>query len=170
MSDRDLDHQLDHHDAGEPDGRGAGEAPSGTVGPGGGPVRRKGDDEILVNARAAGLTVAEAAQAAGFSERTARRRLKEPDVAAKLADRRDNCRAEHLARLERLVPKAISRLDGLLDSQHPSTLLGAIRLVLTFEPRLYEQQELEARVRHIEMLAARQQGSQTTEPLDAWPT
>lgn len=165
-----TDPGIDHEDEGEREGRGPGETLNGTAGAVGGPGRRKGDDEVLVAARAAGMTVSEAAQAAGFSERTARRRLNEPDVAARLAERRADRRAEHLARLEGLVPKAICRLDELLDSQHAATLLGAIRTVLTFEPRLYEQHELEARVRHIETLAARQQARATTEVVDAWPT
>ena len=113
-------------------------------------VRRVVDDELLAQARAAGLTIKDAAAHAGMAERTARRRLAEPDLVARVDELQAERRAEDLARLEGLRPKAVTRLDELLDSESPSVQLGAIRAVLSVGPQLRDHTETESRVRALE--------------------
>lgn len=132
-------------------------------------TRRRGDDEVLVRNRAAGLTISQAADAAGLSERQARRRLHEPDLAARVVGLRTDRRAENLALLERLAPKAVERLDELLDSPNPSVQLGAVRTVLIVGAQLYERVEIDARVRSLEEMARERQAGPSSPP-DGWPS
>lgn len=91
----------------------------------------RGDDTVLVRARAAGLTVREAGELCGVSERTARRRLKSPDLIRTIAVLRAERQAEIVARLEDLAPTAIARLAQLLEADVPGVQLQAARTVLT---------------------------------------
>lgn len=130
--------------------------------------RRRGNDEVLAAARAAGQSVKHAGQAAGLSERTARRRLQEPDVAARVDELRRDRQAETLAGLDRLSIKAIEALDELVESGNATVRLGAARLVLTLGLQLHEQVEMGARVRRLEELAAETRDADT-EPAAGWP-
>jgi hypothetical protein len=136
------------------------------------PERRKGDDEILAAARAQGQTIEVAAKAAGLSERQARRRLREPDVIARVEELRSEHRAEVLGSLEQLGTNAVACLDALLKNGTPQVQLGAARTVLSVGAQLHERLEVEAQLRRIHALVA---GTGNTEEpraggsADGWP-
>lgn len=112
-------------------------------------VQQKGEFE-LVNALAAGSSVAEAAERAGVSAKTAYRRLREPEFKAKITVARDALFADAVGKLADAASAAIATLVDLLGSSSPTARLGAARAILEHGPKLRDQVELEARITVLE--------------------
>lgn len=90
--------------------------------------RRKSDD-LSVAALACGKTQVEAAELAGVSERTVRRRLEDTAFAQAIVDARDEIVANSAAQLTALFSKAIATLDDAFYSLNPNVRLRAADLV-----------------------------------------
>lgn len=116
-------------------------------------VRRKGDDLVLAQGRAAGLSVKDASLLAGLSERHGRRRLAEPSVTRLVEEYRAERRAAVASKLEHAADRAVETLVDLLGSAQPSVQHAAARSILTLGPHAFERTELEARIRELETLA-----------------
>lgn len=115
-------------------------------------------DAALLATLAQGETLAAAAEAAGVSERTARRRMASPEFKAELREARAAAVAVALARAEGLTVKALDVLDGLLGAKADAVRLAAARTVLTILPDFGERQDLAERLAAVEAaLAARKE-------------
>jgi hypothetical protein len=132
---------------------------------------RKGDDVVLASGRASGLSIRDAAALAGLSERHARRRLKEPEVAALVDEARLERRMEIVAGLEQAGPLAVETLIDLLGDRSSSVRHSAARSIVTLGQHAFEKYELETRVVELEELA-RQIESPKTLPAfkPGWPS
>jgi hypothetical protein len=112
--------------------------------------RRKCDDALLL-ALAAGQTVRAAAVAAGVGERTATRRLTEPDFRRRLAETRADMVARALGRVAEGMADAADKLRALLaDTTPPAVRLGAARSLLELGVKLRESVEMEERLAALE--------------------
>jgi hypothetical protein len=89
----------------------------------------KGDDKLLT-ALVSGCHIENAARSAGISERTAYRRLEDPEFRAKLEQSRKALRESILARLSDAGLDAISTLVDLLDSDDDNVRLKAAKTLL----------------------------------------
>jgi hypothetical protein len=99
-------------------------------------------DEILVAALAAGQTVVDAAKAAHISDKTARRRMKEPDFQARVIE----ARGQFTARMT----KAGDTMDALLNAESEQVRLGAARAIIQQGLALRSAAEIEARLTALE--------------------
>jgi hypothetical protein len=79
---------------------------------------RRGNDEAFLAALACGAAVETAAARAGFSKRTAFRRLQDPKIQKRLVDLKAEIVRRSSAALSAAGPEAIKTL---LDQQKPST-------------------------------------------------
>ncbi len=108
-------------------------------------------DEALIRALACGATVENAARKAGMGERTAYRRLENPEFGARV----NAARAEVVERITGLLTGGgLLSVKTLIDLQQdaatsPSVRRGAARDVLAMGIR-YRDQDLEARVAELE--------------------
>lgn len=108
-------------------------------------------ETVLVAALAAGATQAEAAAAAGISERTVRRRLEHQDLARRVAEERSRLVTHTAARLTGLAGTAVDALGELLaDDVPPAVRLRASLGVLEAARVWRESSELEERITAIE--------------------
>lgn len=110
---------------------------------------RPGEDQ-LVTALAAGKSIAEAAKAAGVSERTARRWLDEETIRQRVEAARAEFVRQALAQLSSAASDAVKALRALLKSENDNAKLGAARAILTTLIPLKEHFELEARISQLE--------------------
>jgi hypothetical protein len=95
-------------------------------------------DAILVSALLGGLTIAEAARQAGVSERTARRRLRDPDFAGELAAAKAELLDRTLTLLADASTQAVMTLRELLGKDAPPqvrAMAGKTLLELTLRRR-----------------------------------
>jgi hypothetical protein len=108
-------------------------------------------DEILIDAVGSGMTQAEAAREAGISERTVRRRLKDPEVRAVLDARQFDARRVCFDTRQSLFTKAVARLEEILDDPDvpPSIQLQAIKIAISTGFRAHEL-ETDERLRRLE--------------------
>ncbi|MDT5119000.1 MAG: hypothetical protein QOE30_4739 [Mycobacterium sp.] len=90
----------------------------------------KGNVEKLAAARAAGLTLADSARAAGMSTRTAQRRLDESEVIDLIQANRTKQAEVEQGAWTQLRGKGMSRLERLIDSEDERVALRAIDMVL----------------------------------------
>ena len=112
--------------------------------------RKKGDDALLL-ALAGGVAVAEAARRAGVSERTAFRRLADPEFKRRLAQVRDKMLDDAVGQLAHNSGTAVETLTKLCtDGQSESVRLMAARSLLELAPRLRASVELGARMTALE--------------------
>jgi hypothetical protein len=115
---------------------------------------RSAADAALALAFAAGKTLAEAAQAAGVSERTASRRRADPAFAARVAELRSEMARRAVGRLAETMAEAAGVLRGLLCARSETVRLGAARSILELGASLLRQtdeaDELDARLRALE--------------------
>jgi hypothetical protein len=111
---------------------------------------KKNGDDALVMALATGLAVADAARRAEVSERTAYRRLFDPQFRRRLAETRSALFAEAVGRLASLAGKAADALGDLLNSERDLVKLQAAKSVLELGPRLREAGELAERLEALE--------------------
>lgn len=106
---------------------------------------------LLLIALASGDPVAEAASKAKMSERTAFRRLQEPDFQRQLSQLRGQMQTQAMGMLARIASDAARTLENLMGDDSPPTVrLGAARAILDLGGRLREQGEVEARLTIIE--------------------
>jgi soluble lytic murein transglycosylase-like protein len=91
--------------------------------------RKNGDDRLALEL-AAGKTVADAAAAACLSQRTAYRRLDDPQFCGRLARLQHEMIAQAVGRLAEAATKAADRLVALLDAESETVRLGAARSIL----------------------------------------
>jgi hypothetical protein len=107
-------------------------------------------DDLLALALAAGRDVAEAAAAAGVSERTAYRRLADPAFKRRVAELRAGMVDRASGRLADGMADAAAALRDLLGHPDGRVRLGAARAMLEAGVRVREAAELEARLAALE--------------------
>lgn len=115
---------------------------------------RKNADAALLAALAGGATIAQAAQQAGVSERTAHRRLAEPAFRAQLDAARAELVRATLGRLLRHGTAAADALVRLLEQAPPATRLGAARAIIELGGKLRESEDIERRLAALEAALA----------------
>jgi hypothetical protein len=111
--------------------------------------RRKGD-AALVAALASGRTVRDAAKAAGVSEATAHRRLREPAFRQAVSEARGRMVENAVGQLADASTAAVATLRALLEAEADTVKLGAARAILEMGTKLRESVELEARIAALE--------------------
>jgi len=111
--------------------------------------REKGDDALLL-ALAAGDTVRAAAKKAGISERTASRRLADPDFRRRLTEARADMVQRALGKLADASTEAADSLRKLLQAKKETVRLSAARTILELGNRLREAVEFEQRLSALE--------------------
>ena len=99
---------------------------------------------------AQGCTLEDAAAAAGMSVSTAQRRLREPELQARLDALRRELTAEANGRLVALQAKAVSTLDELVECGPAPVRLRAAIAVLEFGARLGADAARDARIAELE--------------------
>lgn len=107
-------------------------------------------DHQLLSALTSGSSVRDAASAAGMSERTAYRRLQDPDFRARLTDARRQVVASAVERMTVTFVDAIDELHRLVRSEQESTRLRAVKLVMDYVHRFQQQSELHSRIDELE--------------------
>ncbi len=128
---------------------------NGEQGPGGNSTtesdrRRVAQNEVLIEALAAGRTYAEAGQEAGVSPRTIARRMADLEFARGVAARR----AEHVSvitgQLAAMGTEAVDAIRAGFRAQRPADSLQAARLALSFGLRFRNESDVEARLADVE--------------------
>ena len=118
---------------------------------------RQGGDARLVAELAAGAAVADAAKAAGISEATAYRRLRDDGFRRQLDDARAEIVGRAVAMLTHASVEAVETLRGLLGSEMDFARLAAARAILDIGIRMREQLDLAARVAALEQQLGEEQ-------------
>jgi len=126
---------------------------------------RKTAEATLLAALAGGSTVQEAARAAGVSEATAYRRLREPAFCQALAAARADLIKRATGKLAAACAAAAATLARLLQADSESVQLGAARSIMELAVRMRETEELEARVAALE---AQHAAAAATKGARAW--
>src|SRR5690349_19167317 len=116
---------------------------------------KRGADEVLAAALAAGKTVEQAAAAAGMSRRTATRRLANPDFRERIKLARGVMVERAMGSMTDSMTEAADVLRKLLKAKGESIRLGACRAMLEYGVKLRESVELEARLAALEAKAAK---------------
>jgi hypothetical protein len=109
--------------------------------------RRRGSDAVLIEYLARGRSLAEATEAAGMSERTGRRRRREPEIQAAIEERSQQIASLTSARLSALGLRAVEVLEGLLDDDKPDRIR---QRAVEFGIQMRSGEELERRLRVLE--------------------
>ena len=107
-------------------------------------------DDGLVLAVARGLTVRHAAEESGFSERTAHRRLADPEFCRRVSAIRGELMERAGGRLSDAATQAVDVLRELLDSDADTIRLAAARTILQQTVALRTAAELEQRIARLE--------------------
>ena len=113
--------------------------------------------DALVTALAAGKRVAEAAAEAGLSERTAYRRLKEPQLQQQMRELRSAAFARAVGQLAHAATAAVETLVRNLEAPSPHVQVRAARAILDLTPKLRDSDELERRLAELETAWAQQE-------------
>jgi hypothetical protein len=112
---------------------------------------RKTSDERLLLALACGATQAKAAQEAGVTERTVRRRLAEPAFRKRLFQVRGEILERASGALTAAALKAVQTLLALQETNQPGTVrLGAARAILEMCLRVREVAEIEVQIAELQ--------------------
>jgi hypothetical protein len=111
--------------------------------------RRKGD-AALVLALAGGQTARDSARAAGVGERTATRRLADPDFRRRVVETRAALVERATGQMADAMSAAAETLRGLLEARSEAVRLGAARAVLELGMKLRESAALEQRLNELE--------------------
>lgn len=120
--------------------------------------RLRGVDALAIRL-AAGGGVADAARASGVSERTAYRRLADPDFCATVTRLRAELWESTAAQLVAAGAEAVKALVALLGAATPpAQRLGAARAVIELGVKLREVTELERRIADLEAGQQSQKG------------
>ncbi len=113
-------------------------------------------DEMLAAALASGRTHRAAAEAAGMSERTVRRRLEAPEFRARVSAQRTELVNQVADRLVGLAPQAVETMYSLLsDNNPPAVRCKAAQAVLSSSRAWRDASEMDARIQMLEALVAR---------------
>ena len=115
-------------------------------------------DSVLALALSAGATTATAAEEAGVSQRTAQRKLADPEFRRQVAQLRAELMSRALDHMTKNMTRAADVLAGLLDEQNPAMRLRAARSLLTLGLRLRDSIDLNDRIRDLEEELARKTG------------
>jgi F420-0:gamma-glutamyl ligase len=115
-------------------------------------------DSTLAMALASGESVGAAAEQAGVTDRTVRRKLSDPEFRRQVADLRGELMSRALDRMTDNMTRAADVLAGLLDEQNPAVRLRAARSLLTLGLRLRDSIDLNNRIRDLEDELARKTG------------
>lgn len=115
--------------------------------------RRNADDRLAL-LLAAGKTVADAAETAGVSQRTAFRRLDDAEFRAGVTTLRGEMIGRAVGRLADASTKAVETLTALLTSDSATVRLGAARSILELGTKLREATEIEERLTALEEKAS----------------
>jgi hypothetical protein len=115
--------------------------------------RRKADAALLV-ALAAGQTVRDAAQSAGLGERTATRRVADPEFRRRVYELRAEMVGQALGKMADGMTEAADTLRKLLTAQSESIRLGAARSILELGNKLRESAEFAERLAILEQQVA----------------
>ena len=107
-------------------------------------------DALLLSELAAGSTIADAAQRAGVSPATVRRRLADPTFRAQLARAQSELVERATAALTSASTEAVETLRELLRDGPPSTRLQAARAILDAAPKWRDTADIEQRLAAIE--------------------
>ena len=94
------------------------------------PPKRKGAMSCIVAGMVAGKALTEIAVEAGVSTRTLRRRLREPDMIARVAEAQTEVQRELLGRLGTLGGQALDTLTNQMKSEDPAIQLRAAKVTL----------------------------------------
>jgi len=113
-------------------------------------MNRKGSDEALIAAAAAGQAHARVARASGVSISTVKRRLGEPEIVEAIRDLRLQQHRAYAAQMGDATGDAIERLRTLVDHEDPHVALRAIALVLGTWPKLTAVADIEERLNSLE--------------------
>ncbi len=117
--------------------------------------RRRDQDEILIGALASGATDEVAAELAGCSARTVRRRRHDDrDFHEAVKQRRAERTAALTGRLVELADRAVDVLVAALDDETPRVRLRAAELVLSSGARLRRATEVDDEIAELKRLAS----------------
>jgi hypothetical protein len=123
----------------------------------------------MVEALATGLSNARAGHLAGMSERTVRRRRKEPVIARRVAERRLEVSQAATARMGTLYADAIDVIEQVMEEGTPRERLSAANLLLRAGPKMKAETEFEERLHAVE----RDLNGETVDPVEpgrtGWP-
>jgi len=114
--------------------------------------RRKGNSELVLSL-ASGKTIRDAAQQAGLSERTAFRRINDPEFRRQVREARSEMFSRSLGLLADASTSAVGTLRQLsLSAMSESVRLGAAKAILEIGNRVREVNEIEVRLSELEAL------------------
>lgn len=105
---------------------------------------------MLLAALSGGATQAEAAERAGVSERTVRRRLEDPAFGEQLDHAQSELVLQTLSRLTAGAVDAADTLRALLGSEHEMVRLSAARSILALVMKLREHRDVDERIAALE--------------------
>jgi hypothetical protein len=111
---------------------------------------RKGADQAIVVALAAGRTVQAAARVAGVGETTIYRRLRDTEFRRRVAESRAEFASRALGNLAAAATAAVRTLRQLLKADSEAVRLSAARSILELGAKLRESVELEQRIAALE--------------------
>ena len=111
---------------------------------------KREQDPLIAEALVEGCGQAEAARRAGVSERTVRRRLKDPAFQILLRDRRNELLKRTADRFMSLHDRALDAVEAGLGDSCGDTRLRAARMVFDIGSRYRDRVELEARLEEVE--------------------
>jgi hypothetical protein len=122
----------------------------------------RGADAQIIAGIVEGLTRAETAERAGISERTLRRRLKDPSVLHAIAEARVQIHEQVMGRLQHLAFKAVDQFDSVMDAGRDAARISASRAVLdqivSFQGAVDNARLSAMEAAHAEMLARVEEG------------
>jgi AcrR family transcriptional regulator len=108
--------------------------------------RKKGGDDTLILALAKGETVADAAAAAGVSERTVYRRMEEQEFQDRLQALRTMMFQRAAGKLADRTAAATDALEGMLTATNENVRLGAAKALLELAVKYSEHTEVMAKL------------------------
>jgi hypothetical protein len=112
--------------------------------------RRAAQDELIIEALAAGLSYADAGASARVTARTVGRRMSEPEFAARVSQRRGERVSEITGALTTMSHDAIDVLRETMADGKPGDQLRAAHLTLTLMSKFRSETEMEQRLASVE--------------------
>jgi hypothetical protein len=112
--------------------------------------RREQQDEIITAALERGASYAEAAELAGTSARTVRRRMADDEFRIEVFGRRAERAGQVTGELIRASADAVGVLEACLQSESESVQLRAAQTLIELGHKLRAAHDLEERVRRLE--------------------
>lgn len=110
----------------------------------------KQERAILELANPSNRTVEDVAKKIGVGERTLYRWLTLPHFEKCLREEREKLRDEAFSNLKARLNTAVERLGGLLDSETESIKLRASQVILDYNIKIVETEEIEERLKALE--------------------